>query len=875
MDLILAVLENSAKDRSAEADKASLEADHRPWSLASPSFATIILAGIVLALIAHAANALLIYTEFRERERMHAEANASHEAVRGLQGVLSLVQGVGSGQRGYVISGDRDHLEAYRAAARELPERLAALREHVVEDAAQLALLSSLEQLVADRLANSQRIVDTRRRQGAVAVGNLIETGQDTTRMSEISRVVSRMSQNETDHVKATLAESLEGSKRRFAYLAALLGAIAAIVAVVSVHIARTWRRCTDAEAALRVALARLRATFDGTMEGLLTVTRSGTIESINAAARRLLKLSPDKVQHPHVRRFIAHGPGSKGPSRVSLRTLVGKVGEVSEVWLRRTDRSVFPADLAINEIDLDGRRVFVVAMRDVSERHHIDRMKGEFVATVSHELRTPLSSISGSLGLIAGGAAGPLPDKAARLVAIAHSNTERLVRLVNDILDTEKIESGHIDIEERQVALGCLVSDVIETNRGLAETSGVSIEMPAPEDDLVVLGDVDHLTRVVTNLLSNAIKFSPAGGTVAVSLEGGPDAVILRVRDQGAGIPEAFQPRLFQRFSQADSSDTRAKGGSGLGLSIVKGIVERHGGSVSVDCPEAGGTVFEVRLPRHGARGATAGAPSPEHPMNILLCEDDDQTAQVFRTALEGAGFTVSVAPTGTAALAQLRRRHFDAALVDLGLPDRHGFEVVHELRNDPMTDDLPVLVITAQQAGPKVAGEAAALDIVDWIQKPAPGEEVVARLQRAMLGMADTLPVALHVDDDADTRSLVAEALVNTARLVQAATVEEGRRILARERIDAIILDLDLKGGAGIDLLPYAVNQEGQSIPVVAFSAGDAGVDVVNSVAAALTKSRVGLDVLADRVHALIRRQRAAEKRLADREQANREQA
>lgn len=176
-----------------------------------------------------------------------------------------------------------------------MPERLAALREHIVDDAAQLALLSRLEQLVADMLANSQRIVDTRRRQGAVAAGSLIGTRPDATRMSEIRRVVSQMSQSETEHVKATLAASLEDSTRRFAYLAALLGAIAAIVAVASVLIARTWRRCTDAEAALRVALARLRATFDGTMEGLLTVTRSGTIESINAAARRVLKLPGDR----------------------------------------------------------------------------------------------------------------------------------------------------------------------------------------------------------------------------------------------------------------------------------------------------------------------------------------------------------------------------------------------------------------------------------------------------------------------------------------------------------------------------------------------------------------------------------------------------
>ncbi|HUD89283.1 MAG TPA: ATP-binding protein, partial [Xanthobacteraceae bacterium] len=219
-------------------------------------------------------------------------------------------------------------------------------------------------------------------------------------------------------------------------------------------------------------------------------------------------------------------------------------------------------------------------ALRYATERKRLERLKDEFVSTVSHELRTPLTSISGSLGLLMGNAAGTMPDSVRRLVAIANTNSQRLVRLINDILDIEKMEAGRVVFNFSRVEVRPLVAQAIEANRGFAEGYGVRVRL---EDARAagaadVRADPDRLLQVVTNLLSNAIKFSPARDEVVVAVEKGTDMVRLTVRDRGPGIPVDFKPLIFEKFAQADAGDARQKGGTGLGLSIVKQIVDRLG---------------------------------------------------------------------------------------------------------------------------------------------------------------------------------------------------------------------------------------------------------------------------------------------------------
>jgi signal transduction histidine kinase len=237
-------------------------------------------------------------------------------------------------------------------------------------------------------------------------------------------------------------------------------------------------------------------------------------------------------------------------------------------------------------------------ALRYATERKRLERLKNEFVASVSHELRTPLTSISASLGLLVGKAGGSLPERAARLISIANTNCQRLVRLVNDVLDIEKMASGLVAFDFTRVCVRSLIEQAIEANRDVADGYGVSIRL----EDADIVGDVradqDRLSQVITNLLSNAIKFSPAGNEVVIAVARGAGVVRISVRDHGPGIPAEFKPRIFERFAQADATDTRKRGGTGLGLSIVKQIVERSGGEVGFSDAPGGGTIFHVELP-------------------------------------------------------------------------------------------------------------------------------------------------------------------------------------------------------------------------------------------------------------------------------------
>jgi PAS domain S-box-containing protein len=248
-----------------------------------------------------------------------------------------------------------------------------------------------------------------------------------------------------------------------------------------------------------------------------------------------------------------------------------------------------------------------------ISERVRANRIKNEFVSVVSHELRTPLTSIRGALGLLAGGVVGELPEQARQMIEIARKNSDRLVLLINDILDIEKIESGKMRFEVAPVEVKVLLESAIEQNHEYAQALGVHFELTLEGmEGVQVYGDEERLQQVLSNLLSNACKFTPAGGAVdlkADTLEGGDVGwVRIAVSDHGPGVPPEFVPRLFEKFAQADSSSTRKQGGTGLGLAIARAIVEKHGGTIQYVAPPPGetGACFCFLLPL-GAPGTKA----------------------------------------------------------------------------------------------------------------------------------------------------------------------------------------------------------------------------------------------------------------------------
>jgi signal transduction histidine kinase len=265
-----------------------------------------------------------------------------------------------------------------------------------------------------------------------------------------------------------------------------------------------------------------------------------------------------------------------------------------------RKNGARFPVNVIITPLrDEDGViSGFLGVIEDVTPAREMERMKSEFTAVVSHELRTPLTSIRGSLGLILGAMSTSLAPKVRALLEIAQSNCERLVLLVNDILDIEKFSAGQMRFEMRTVSLAQVALQAVEANEGYARKFGVRIDLSGIPADWWVTVDPERFIQVMSNLLSNAAKYSPAGGTVRVWCERRDAALRMLVHDDGPGIPEEFRARIFEKFSQADSSAAREKGGTGLGLHIAQRFIEHMRGRIGFDSSPGSGSTFWVELP-------------------------------------------------------------------------------------------------------------------------------------------------------------------------------------------------------------------------------------------------------------------------------------
>jgi signal transduction histidine kinase len=482
-------------------------------------------------------------------------------------------------------------------------------------------------------------------------------------------------------------------------------------------------------------------------------------------------------------------------------------------------------------------------ALRYATERKRLERLKDEFVSTVSHELRTPLTSISGSLGLLMGNAVGSLPDSARRLVAIAHTNSQRLVRLVNDILDIEKMEAGRGVFNFSRVDVGLLVAQAIEANRGFAEGYGVRVRLEDARAAADVRADPDRLLQVVTNLLSNAIKFSPADNEVVVAIEKGPDMVRLTVRDHGPGIPVDFKPLIFEKFAQADAGDARQKGGTGLGLSIVKQIVDRLSGEVGFADAPGGGTIFHVQLPcwDHVANLAVDRDAKPDA-ARVLLCEDDLDTALTLREQMRQVGFATDFAYSVGDALTRAVATQYRAVLVDIHLPDGDGISLIVRLRELPQYRDTPILVVSADTSRGRDDLRSSKLNILDWLNKPVDIDRLMRMLAKSVAQDANRRPRILHVDED----NAVARALNEIADVVTVNSIAAARRALKAGDFDLAVLDMALAKGAGPDLLPELRDSRGNVIPVVVFSAKGANLAADAQERATLAKSHSSIDSL-----------------------------
>lgn len=378
------------------------------------------------------------------------------------------------------------------------------------------------------------------------------------------------------------------------------------------------------AEIALRDYAARLGAILDCALDGIVTMNADGRIESFNPAAEKIFDRHAEEALGRPVAELMEAPYGDGFHAELGHRTAAGEPafrGGRREVVGMRRDGGTFPLEIAATEVRLGTERIFVALMRDLSEQRKVERMKTEFVSTVSHELRTPLTSISASLALLSRIDGAAFSGRGRHLVDVANASSERLVRLINDLLDVEKVESGSMKLHLAPVSLRTAVTACIDANRSFAAQAGIRLLLDTTTVDGEVMGDKDRLMQLFTNLVSNAVKFSPSGGVVTLGVTRHHKMMRVSVRDEGAGVPEAFHDRIFQKFAQADSSDARPRGGTGLGLAIAKSIAERHGGAISFKNRRDGGAAFHVDFPECRA---VMTAENPVQPADLRFLTPD-----------------------------------------------------------------------------------------------------------------------------------------------------------------------------------------------------------------------------------------------------------
>lgn len=539
-------------------------------------------------------------------------------------------------------------------------------------------------------------------------------------------------------------------------------------------------------EEELRRSSQLLRATFEQAAVGFAIASMDGCLvqpnlkfqEIMGYNAQELAALTFMDVTHPddrqataaHVKKLLAgeiphyatekrylRKDGQPVWSRTTVTLMraedgrpVRFIGVIEDITERKQTEQALQRSEQMLRDALEDRRVLLEserAARSAAER--LSEMKDEFLATLSHELRTPLSAILGWAHILRRGASKP--EDLAKGLDVIERNSRIQTQLIDELLDTSRITSGKVRLDVQPVEPGSFVLAAVETVRPAADAKGVRIEQVPDAPGATVLGDPSRLQQVVWNLLSNAIKFTPQGGWVEVKMaRAGPDLEI-SVGDTGAGISAEFLPHVFERFRQADASTTRRHGGLGLGLAIVRSLVEQHGGSVRAASPGEGkGATFTVRLPLAHQRpnrepasvGRSVAAKSDEavpqdfrtvdlSGLKVLVVDDEPDARTLIERVLGECEASVMLTASAAEALRLLDAEQADVLVSDIGMPDVDGYELIRRIRasGDSARGAIPAIALTAF-ARPEDRQRALEAGFHEHLSKPVEPSELVAKV-------------------------------------------------------------------------------------------------------------------------------------------------
>jgi PAS domain S-box-containing protein len=800
-----------------------------------------------------AALALWLGSEYRRLGSTEEEAQRVHARQLLFSELFSSIKDAETGQRGFVITGDDTFLEPYRLGRNEVRSQWAALRE-MPANATERQRLDRFGPLVRAKFDEMERVIAARRVGGLVAAAAQVSEGRGKRLMDQIRDEAASARAAEAAILSRTLERQDE--RTRFTSLVIWVVVLALTVAflIFGLFVWRADREREALELVAREAAARRRAIFDSTLDAIVLINPSGSIETINRAATHLFGYDSEALIRRDISLVVDLAPGE-----APFLDRIGLNGDQlidpfrSGLVARRADGSSVPVEAALGTMPLPDGMHIVAAFRDVSEREKAERIKDQFLSTVSHELRTPLTSIVGSLGLLRAGTSEELSPGVQRLVVIAENNANRLIRLVNDLLDIEKFESGEMSFDFAPMDLREAAGKALDAVRGIADERGVTLDLEQPAEPVMVRGDSDRLIQVMTNLLANAARFTPSGKKVTLAVTRRASHAEASVIDEGPGIDEELRGRLFTRFAQSIQAPAGTSRGTGLGLAISREIVRNHGGGIWYDPGPSGGSVFSFNLPLWNM---VTHQPDNRAAPRVLISASDGEARRIA-SALENRSIRADVISDTEAMLAALREGRYLTLLLDC-----HSLasdtSLLRRIRNEASSRALPIIAISAgDDHNPADFG---LLDVVDWIPRPLDSGRLNEAIASVIARATVEMPLILHVDDDTDTLEITATALEGRARMARATDLASARAFIADQHPDVVIIDLALPDGCGEELVADLAQSGDLATPLIIYSAQERNGEFAREVSAVLTKSRRSLSALVETITEILDKQSGA---------------
>ena len=668
----------------------------------------IIAIGVFGALLV--ATGSIVYREARQLFENSQWVAHTQEVVAAIESLRLHVSDAESGQRGYLITGQDEYLLPYRAAVSEHREAVDRLQELTVDNPEQQSRAEKLEQLISARFLVLQNGINKFQADGFPAVQQTLPTNGGRETMQAIRALSEEIKATELDLLtKREAANEASYLSARFnIVLATLVGllALAGLWALVQRHVQVVEQSSTAFYAQRELLKAMLISIGDG----VIATDEHGRITLLNAVAERLtawseadaLGKSLETVFH------IVNEETRQNVENPALRALRDGeiVGLANHTILIARDGTEWPLDDSAAPIKSKSGEIrgAILVFREISERKEqenelreqaaalaeADQRKTEFLATLAHELRNPLAPISNALQL------WPFVERdteeVERLRMLMERQVRQMTRLIDDLMDVSRIARGKIQLHKQRLDLIGVLSEAVDLAKPLFEAAGVRVTLALPQDPLYVEGDVSRLAQVFGNVLNNAAKFTGRDGVVWITAEKQDENATITVRDSGQGIPPHMLSDIFEMFRQADGSLERAHGGLGIGLTLVKRLIEEHRGTVIARSEGPGkGSEFVITLPLVAAPASALPVGAPRHSLSqinhipghrVLVVDDIKASAHTLAMMLRALGQEVYEAYSGPAGIEEVDARNPDLVFLDIAMPEMSGYEVARRLR-------------------------------------------------------------------------------------------------------------------------------------------------------------------------------------------------